>query len=62
MKLYDEVQLLKDYGNIKKGSKGIIVELFDDKDAFIELIDKNGVTYNTLSCVSLSDIKKIDEN
>lgn len=38
MKLYDKVILTEKFDNYKVGTKGIIVELYDDL-AYLEMID-----------------------
>lgn len=53
MKLYDKVILTEEFDNYKVGTKGIIVELYDDL-AYLEMIDSDGNTLSVIYDVSLS--------
>lgn len=53
MKLYDKVILTEEFDNYKVGTKGIIVELYDDL-AYLEMIDSNGNTLSVIYDVPLS--------
>ena len=59
MKQYDKVVLTQDIENYKKGSVGIIVELFDNKLAYLEILDDDGDTIGMLYDVPLSMIKVV---
>ena len=59
MKKYDKVVLTKDIENYKKGTVGIIVELFDNKIAYLEILDDDGDTIDMLYDVPLSMIKVV---
>lgn len=56
MNLYDKVILIEEFGNYKVGSKGIIVELYDDL-AHVEIIDLDGNTLGVIYDVPLSILK-----
>lgn len=53
MKLYDKVILTEKFDNYKVGTKGIIVELYDDL-AYLEMIDSDGNTLSVIYDVPLS--------
>lgn len=57
MKQYDCVKLKVDIKEYKKGSIGIIVELFENKSAYLEMIDNGGNTIGMLYDVPLSVIE-----
>ncbi len=57
MKKYDKIILKEDIGGYKKGTKGIIVELFDNSFAYIEVLDENEDTIGMLYDVPVSQIK-----
>lgn len=53
MKLYDKVILTEEFDNYKVGTKGIIVELYDDL-VYLEMIDSDGNTLSVIYDVPLS--------
>jgi hypothetical protein len=59
MKQYDEVVLTQDIEKYKKGTVGIIVELFDNKVAYLEILDDDGDTIGMLYDIPLSMIKMV---
>ena len=59
MKQNDKVVLTQDIENYKKGTAGIIVELFDNKIAYLEILDNDGDTTSMLYDVPLSMIKVV---
>ncbi len=61
MKQYDCVKLKVDINEYKKGAIGIIVELFDNKSAYLEMIDNSGDTIGMLYDVPLSAIEADNE-
>ena len=56
MELYDKVILIEEFDNYKAGSKGIIVELYDNL-AYVEIIDLDGNTLGVIYDVPLSILK-----
>lgn len=54
MKLYDKVILTKEFDNYKVGTEGIIVELYDDDLAYLEMIDSDCNTLGVIYDVPLS--------
>ena len=56
MELYDKVILIEEFDNYKAGSKGIIVELYDNL-AYVEIIDLYGNTLGVIYDVPLSILK-----
>ena len=59
MKQYDKVVLTQGIENYKKGTVGIIVELFDNKIAYLEILDNDGDTIDMLYDVPLSMIEVV---
>ena len=59
MKQYDKVVLTQGIENYKKGTVGIIVELFDNKIAYLEILDNDGDTIDMLFDVPLSMIEVV---
>lgn len=55
MQLYDTVELIEDIDNFKKGSIGVIVELYNDK-CYLEIIDNKGQTLGILYDVPISKL------
>lgn len=58
MKLYDVVQLGKQFNNYPKGTTGVIVEIFENKDAYLEIIDDDGNTIDVIYDVPLAILEK----
>ena len=54
MKLYDKVKLKENFKDYQKGTLGIIVEIFDNSFAYLEMIDDDGDTVGMLYDVPLS--------
>ncbi len=54
MTAYDKVRLKEDIGEYRKGAFGIIVELYEQQYAYLEMIDENGKTIGMLYDVSVS--------
>ncbi len=61
MKQYDRIILKEDVNGYKKGMKGIIVELFDNSFAYIEVLDENEDTIGMLYDIPIS-LLKVDKN
>ena len=59
MKQNDKVVLTQDIENYKKGTALIIVELFDNKIAYLEVLDDDGNTTSMLYDVPLSMIEVV---
>ena len=55
MQLYDTVERREDIDNFKKGSIGVIGELYNDK-CYLEIIDNKGETLGILYDVPLSKL------
>lgn len=53
MKLYDTVQLKGQFKNYPKGTTGVIVEIFGNTDAYLEIVDAAGNTTDVLYDVPL---------
>lgn len=58
MKLYDIVQLKEKFNKYPKGTTGIIVEIFANTDAYLEIIDDYGNTTDVIYDVPLSILEK----
>ena len=58
MKLYDMVQLKEQFNNYPKGTTGVIVEIFENTDAYLEIVDGAGNTIDVIYDVPLSNLKK----
>lgn len=58
MELYDTVQLTKQFNNCPKGTTGVIVEIFNNTDAYLEIVDDDGNTTDVLYDVPLSILEK----
>lgn len=58
MELYDTVQLTKQFNNYPKGTTGVIVEIFKNTDAYLEIVDDDGNTTDVLYDVPLSILEK----
>lgn len=54
MTAYDKVRPKEDIGGYRKGSFGIIVELYEQQYAYLEMIDENGKTIGMLYDVPVS--------
>lgn len=54
MKLYDKVKLKEDFKDYKIGTTAIIVEIFENKMAYLEILDVEEDTIGMLYCVPLS--------
>ena len=48
MKLYDVVQLKEQFNNYPKGTTGVIVEIFENTDAYLEIVDAAGNTKDVI--------------
>lgn len=55
MNLYDMVQLKEHY---PKGTTGVIVEIFENTDAYLEIVDDAGNTIDVKYNVPLSILEK----
>lgn len=55
--MYDKVRLKEDIGGYRKGAFGIIVELYEQRYAYLEMIDENGETIKMLYDVPVSSLK-----
>lgn len=58
MKLYDVVQLEEQFNNYPKGTTGVIVEIFENNDAYLEIVDAAGNTIDVIYDVPLSILEK----
>lgn len=58
MKLYDMVQLKEQFNNYPKGITGVIVEIFENTDAYLEIVDDAGNTIDVIYDVPLSILEK----
>lgn len=58
MKLYDVVQLKEQFNNYPKGTNGVIVEIFENTDAYLEIVDDAGNTKDVIYDVPLSILEK----
>lgn len=58
MKLYDTVKLTKQFNNYPKGTNGVIIEIFENIDAHLEIIDKEGNTIDVIYDVPLAILEK----
>lgn len=56
MKELDVVRLIEDHKEIKKGTMGTIVLLYDDKNCEVEFFDEAGDTIDVL----LTPLKKLE--
>lgn len=54
MKLYDKVKLKEDFKDYKIGTTAIIVEIFENKMAYLEILDVEEDTIGMLYDVPLS--------
>lgn len=54
MNLYDMVQLKEQFNNYPKGTTGVIVENFENTDAYLEIVDDAGNTIDVIYDVPLS--------
>ncbi len=59
MKQYDKVVLTQEIENYKKGTIGIIVEIFDNKVVYLEILDDDGDTTSMFYDVPLSMMKVV---
>lgn len=58
MKLYDVVQLKEQFKNYPKGTTGVIVEIFKNTDAYLEILDAAGNTTDVIYDVPLSILEE----
>lgn len=58
MKLYDMVQLKEQFNNYPKGTTGVIVEIFENTDAYLEIVNDAGNTIDVIYDVPLSILEK----
>lgn len=58
MKLYDMVQLTEQFNNYPKGTTGVIVEIFKNSDAYLEIVDNDGNTVDVIYDVPLAILEK----
>ena len=58
MKLYDMVQLKEQFNNYPKGTTGIIVEIFENTNVYLEIVDDAGNTIDVIYDVPLSILEK----
>lgn len=58
MKLYDMVQLKEQFNNYPKGTTGIIVEIFENTDAYLEIVDAAGNTIDVIYEVPISFLEE----
>lgn len=58
MKLYDVVQLKEQFNNYPKGTTSVIVEIFENTDAYLEIVDAAGNTKDVIYNVPLSILEK----
>lgn len=58
MNLYDMVQLKEQFNNYPKGTTGIIVEIFENTNVYLEIVDDAGNTIDVIYDVSLSILEK----
>ncbi len=52
------VQLKEQFNNYPKGTTGIIVEIFENTDAYLEIVDDAGNTKDVIYDVPLSILEK----
>lgn len=58
MNLYDMAQLKEQFNNYPKGTTGVIVENFENTDAYLEIVDDAGNTIDVIYDVPLSILEK----
>ena len=58
MKLYDMVQLKEQFNNYPKGTTGVIVEIFENTNVYLEIVDDAGNTIDVIYDVPLSILEK----
>ena len=58
MKLYDIVELKEQFNNYPKGTIGVIVEIFENTNAYLEIVDDDGNTIDVTYDVPLSILEK----
>lgn len=58
MNLYDMVQLKEQFNNYPKGTTGIIVEIFENTNVYLEIVDDAGNTIDVIYDVPLSILEK----
>lgn len=58
MNLYDMFQLKEQFNNYPKGTTGVIVEIFENTDAYLEIVDDAGNTIDVIYDVPLSILEK----
>ena len=52
------VQLKEQFNNYPKGTAGVIVEIFENTDAYLEIVDGAGNTIDVIYDVPLSILEK----
>lgn len=57
--LYKKVKLIKDFKKYKKGTVGIIVEIYENNLVYLEILDDDGDTIGMLYDVPLESLEKI---
>lgn len=58
MNLYDMVQLKEQFNNYPKGTTGVIVEIFENTNVYLEIVDDAGNTIDVIYDVPLSILEK----
>lgn len=58
MKLYDMVQLKEQFNNYPKGTTDVIVEIFENTDAYLEIVNDAGNTIDVIYDVPLSILEE----
>lgn len=58
MKLYDMVKLKEQFYNYPKGTTGVIVGIFENTNAYLEIVDDAGNTIDVIYDVPLSILEK----
>lgn len=59
MKLYSLVKLKEDYKEYKIGTRCIVIEIYDDKVVYLEILDDDGDTIDVVFDVPISIIEEV---
>lgn len=58
MKLYDLIRLKEQFNNYPQGTTGVIVEIFENTDAYLEILDAAGNTTDVIYDVPMEILEK----
>ena len=58
MKLYDMVRLTEQFNGYPRGTKGVIVDIFENADAYLEIVDEDGNAIDVIYDVPLAILKE----